>query len=41
MLMAKIGAIAVHKINKRIINRLFGVFLLVVSSSLFFEYLKF
>ena len=41
MLMAKIGAIAVHKINKRIINRLFGVFLLVVSSSLFLEYLKF
>jgi len=41
MLMAKIGAIAVHKINRRIINRLFGVFLLVVSSSLFIEYLKF
>jgi len=41
MLMAKIGAIAVHKINRRIINRLFGVFLLVISSSLFLEYLKF
>jgi len=41
MLMAKIGAIAVHKINRRIINKLFGVFLLIVSSSLFLEYLKF
>ena len=41
MIMAKIGAIAVYKINRRIINRLFGVFLLVVSSSLFLEYLKF
>ena len=41
MLMAKIGAITVHKINRRIINRLFGVFLLVISSSLFLEYLKF
>jgi len=39
--MAKIGAIVVHKMNKQIINRLFGVFLLVVSSSLFLEYLKF
>ena len=41
MLMAKIGAIAVHKMSRRIINRLFGVFLLVVSSNLFLEYLKF
>ena len=41
MVMAKIGAIAVHKINKRIISRLFGVFLLIVSSGLFLEYLKF
>ena len=41
MIMAKIGAIAVYKVNRRIINRLFGVFLLVVSSSLFLEYLKF
>ncbi len=41
MLMAKIGAIAVHKINKQIINRLFGVFLLAVSSILFLEYFKF
>ena len=41
MIMAKIGAMMVHKINKQLINRLFGVFLLVVSSRLFLEYLKF
>ena len=41
MLMAKIGAKVVHQINKRIINRLFGVFLLLVSLRLFFEYFSF
>jgi len=41
MLMAKIGAKAVHQINKQFINRLFGVFLLIVSSRLFFEYFSF
>jgi len=41
MLMAKIGAKAVHQINKQIINRLFGVFLLIVSCKLFFEYFSF
>ena len=41
MLMAKIGAKAVHQINKQIINRLFGVFLLIVSCRLFFEYFSF
>ena len=41
MLMAKIGAKAVHQINKQIINRLFGVFLLIVSCRLFFEYVSF
>ena len=41
MLMAKIGAKAVHQINKQIINRLFGVFLLIVSCGLFFEYFSF
>jgi len=39
--MAKIGAKAVHQINKQFINRLFGVFLLIVSSRLFFEYFSF
>jgi len=41
MIMAKIGAKAVHQINKQIINRLFGVFLLIVSCRLFFEYFSF
>jgi len=41
MLMAKIGAKTVHQINKQTINRLFGVFLLIVSCRLFFEYFSF
>ena len=41
MIMAKIGAKAVHQISKQIINRLFGVFLFVVSCRLFLEYLSF
>jgi len=41
MLMAKIGAKTVHQINKKIINRLFGVFLLIISCRLFFEYFSF
>ena len=41
MLMAKIGAKAVHQINKQTINRLFGVFLLIVSCRLFFEYFSY
>ena len=41
MLMAKIGAKVVHQINKQIINRLFGVFLFIVSCRLFLEYLSF
>ena len=41
MLMAKIGAKVVHQINKQIINRLFGVFLFILSCRLFFEYFSF
>ena len=41
MIMAKIGAKVVHQINKQIINRLFGVFLFIVSCRLFFEYFSF
>ena len=41
VIMAKIGAKAVHQINKQIINRLFGVFLFIVSCRLFLEYLSF
>ena len=41
MIMATIGAKVVHQINKQIINRLFGVFLFIVSCGLFLEYLSF
>ena len=41
MLMAKIGAKVVHQIDKKIINRSFGVFLFIVSCRLFFEYFSF
>jgi len=41
MIMAKIGAKVVHQINKQIINRLFGIFLFIVSCGLFLEYLSF
>ena len=40
-LMAKIGAKTVHKVNKQIIGKLFGIFLLLVSLRLFFEYYSF
>ena len=40
-LMAKIGAKTVHKFNKKIIGKLFGIFLLFVSLRLFFEYFTF
>ena len=38
MLMARIGAKVVYKINKRLLSRIFGCFLLVVSARSFFEY---
>ena len=41
MLMAKIGAKTIHQISKKIINRLFGVFLFIVSCRLFLEYFSF
>ena len=41
MLMAKIGATVLHQIDKKIINRSFGVFLFIVSCRLFFEYFSF
>tara|TARA_B100000686_G_C16707097_1_gene926958 strand:- start:555 stop:1340 length:786 start_codon:yes stop_codon:yes gene_type:complete len=40
-LMAKIGAKTVHTVNKKIIGKLFGLFLLLVSARLFFEYYSF
>jgi len=40
-LMAKIGAESVHKFNKRIIGKIFGIYIFVVSCRLFYEYFTF
>ena len=40
-LMAKFGAKVVHKVNKKLIGKFFGIFLLLVSFRLFFEYLSY
>jgi len=39
--MAKIGAKTVHKVNKNLLGKLFGIYLFIVGSWLFLEYLKF
>ena len=38
--MARIGAKTVHKIDKKKITKFFGIFLIIVASKFFFEYLK-
>ena len=38
MIMARIGAKVVYKINKRLLSKIFGFFLLIVSVRSFFEY---
>mgnify|MGYP001403679088 FL=1 len=38
--MARFGAKAVYKINKRILSKIFGTFLIIVSIRSFFEYLS-
>ena len=40
MLMARIGAKAVYKINKKLLSKIFGSFLIIVSIRSFIEYLK-
>ena len=40
MIMARIGAKAVYKINKKILSKIFGVFLIIVSIRSFFGYLS-
>ena len=40
MLMARIGAKAVYKIDKNILSKIFGIFLIIVSIRSFFEYLS-
>ena len=38
--MARIGAKTVHKINKNKISKFFGIFLLLIATKFFYEYLK-
>ena len=40
-LMAKIGAETVHKFNKRLIGRIFGIYLFIVACKLFYDYFSF
>ena len=40
MIMARFGAKAVYKINKRLLSKIFGTFLIMVSIRSFFEYLS-
>jgi uncharacterized protein len=39
--MAKIGAESVHKYNKRLIGKMFGIYLFIISCRLFYEYFNF
>ena len=40
MVMARIGAKVVHKINKKLLSKIFGIFLILVSIRSFIEYLS-
>ena len=40
MIMARVGAKAVYKIDKDILSKIFGIFLIIVSIRSFFEYLS-
>ena len=39
--MAKIGAKTIHKVNRGIVGKLFGIYLFIVACSLFYEYFTF
>ena len=39
--MARVGAESVHKFNKKLIGKLFGIYLFIVSCRLFYEYFNF
>jgi uncharacterized membrane protein YfcA len=41
MFMAKIGAKTVHKFDKRLIGKLLGIYLFIISCKLFYEYISF
>ena len=38
MFMAKVGAKTVHKVDRKLVGKLFGIFLFIVSCRLFYEY---
>ena len=40
MIMARIGAKAVYKIDKKLLSKIFGTFLIIVSIRSYFEYLS-
>jgi hypothetical protein len=40
MVMARLGAKAVYKINKNLLGKIFGTFLIIVSLRSFIEYLS-
>ena len=40
MIMARVGAKAVYKIEKKILSKIFGTFLIIVSIRSFFEYIS-
>ena len=40
MLMAPIGARLVHRIEKKLLSRIFGCFLIIISIKTFIEYLS-
>ena len=40
MFMARLGAKAVYKINKSLLSKIFGTFLIIVSIRSFYEYLS-
>jgi uncharacterized membrane protein YfcA len=39
--MAKVGAESVHKFDKKLIGKMFGIYLLIVSCRLFYEFFIF
>ena len=40
MIMARLGAKAVYRIDKKLLSKIFGIFLIVVSIRSFLEYLS-
>ena len=40
MIMARIGAKVVYKIDKKLLSKIFGIFLLIISIRSFIEYLS-